>query len=310
MMAILILEDTDEALSWKAALATYLPEVEIRVALNEGDPADIEVVILWDKFDVLSSLVNLKMVVVLGAGIDHLFELGVTIPKSVQVCRLVDPSLTSQMVEWVTLAVLVHNRSWDEYRSLQRQRSYTELAVPQPSKRSIGILGLGTLGQEVAVTLNKIGYQVKGWSRTPKVINSVQCFYGNDGLHSLLSNVDILICMLPLTTQTRGILNSDLFSRMNGGSYLINAARGSHLIEKDLLDAIDSGQISGATLDVQSIEPLPQDHPFWSHPGIKITPHIATITIAESAAQEVAENYMRLTNGEDLLNVVDFQRQY
>ena len=151
---------------------------------------------------------------------------------------------------------------------------------------------------------------MKGWSRTPKVINSVQCFYGDDGLHSLLSNVDILICMLPLTTQTRGILNSDLFSRMNCGSYLINAARGSHLIEKDLLDAIDSGQISGATLDVQSIEPLPQDHPFWSHPAIKITPHIATITIAESSAQEVAENCMRLTNGEELLNVVNFQRQY
>ena len=185
-----------------------------------------------------------------------------------------------------------------------------ELAVPLPSERLIGILGLGTLGKEVAVTLNKIGYQVKGWSRTSKVINGVQCFYGDDGLHSLLSNVDILICMLPLTAQTRGILNSDLFSRMKRGAYLINAARGSHLIEKDLLDAIDSGQISGATLDVQSIEPLPEDHPFWSHPAIKITPHIATITIAKSSAQEVAENWTRLANGEELLNVVDFQRQY
>ena len=309
-MAILILEDTDEALSWKAALATYLPEVEIRTALNEGNPADIEVVILWDNFHVLASLVNLKMVVVLGAGIDHMFELGVTIPKSVQVCRLVDPSLTSQMVEWVTLAVLVHNRCWDEYRSLQREKSYTELAVPLPSERLIGILGLGMLGKEVAVTLSKIGYKVKGWSRTPKVINSVQCFYGADSLHSLLSSVDILICMLPLTAQTRGILNSDLFSRMKRGAYLINAARGSHLIEIDLLDAIDSGQISGATLDVQSIEPLPEDHPFWSHPAIKITPHIATITIAKSSAQEVAENCTRLANGEELLNVVDFQRQY
>ena len=309
-MAILILEDTDEALSWKAALATYLPEVEIRVALNEGNPADIEVVVLWDKFDVLPTLVNLKMVVVLGAGIDHMFELGVTIPKNVQVCRLVDPSLTSQMIEWVTLAVLVHNRSWDEYRSLQREKSYMELAVPLPSERLIGILGLGMLGKEVAVTLSKIGYKVKGWSRTPKVINSVQCFYGDDSLHSLLSSVDILICMLPLTAQTRGILNSDLFSRMKRGAYLINAARGSHLIEIDLLDAIDSGQISGATLDVQSIEPLPEDHPFWSHPAIKITPHIATITIAKSSAQEVAENWTRLANGEELLNVVDFQRQY
>ena len=309
-MAILILEDTDEALSWKAALATYLPEVEIRTALNEGNPADIEVVILWDNFHVLPSLVNLKMVVVLGAGIDHMFELGVTIPKSVQVCRLVDPSLTSQMVEWVTLAVLVHNRCWDEYRSLQREKSYTELAVPLPSERLIGILGLGMLGKEVAVTLSKIGYKVKGWSRTPKVINSVQCFYGADSLHSLLSSVDILICMLPLTAQTRGILNSDLFSRTKCGTYLINAARGSHLIEKDLLHAIDSGQISGATLDVQSIEPLPEDHPFWSHPAIKITPHIATITIAKGSAQEVAENWTRLANGEELLNVVDFQRQY
>ena len=309
-MAILILDDIDEAASWKQALSRYLPQADIRVSLDEGDPADVKALILWDDFSALPVLTNLKMVVVLGAGVDHLFESGVTIPKSVQVCRLVNPSITSQMVEWVTLAVLVHNRSWDEYRSLQRQRLYTELTAPHPSKRLIGILGLGMLGREVALTLKKIGYQVKGWSNSPKVIDQVECFYGIDGLSSLLSEVDMLICMLPLTEQTRGILNSDLFAKLKTGTYLINAGRGAHLVEEDLLAAVDSGQISGATLDVQSIEPLPQDHPFWDHTQIKITPHIATVTFAEEGAEEVAENYVRLSSGKDLSNVIDLDRQY
>lgn len=309
-MAILILEDIDEASSWKQALSTYLPKVDIRVSLDEGDPADINALIIWDNFAVLPSLINLRMLVVLGAGVDHLFESGVTIPKSVQVCRLVNPSITSQMVEWVTLAVLVQNRSWDEYRKLQRQKQYTELTVSHPSQTNIGILGLGTLGREVALTLKKIGYRVKGWSNSPKVIDQVQCFYGIDGLSSLLSEVDMLICMLPLTEQTRGILNSDLFAKLKTGTYLINAGRGAHLVEEDLLAAVDSGQISGATLDVQSIEPLPQDHPFWDHTQIKITPHIATVTFAEEGAEEVAENYLRLSSGKDLSNVIDLDRQY
>lgn len=309
-MAILILEDIDEASSWKQALSIYLPKVDIRVSLDEGDPADINALIIWDNFAVLPSLINLRMLVVLGAGVDHLFESGVTIPKSVQVCRLVNPSITSQMVEWVTLAVLVQNRSWDEYRKLQRQKQYTELTVSHPSQTNIGILGLGTLGREVALTLKKIGYRVKGWSNSPKVIDQVQCFYGIDGLSSLLSEVDMLICMLPLTEQTRGILNSDLFAKLKTGTYLINAGRGAHLVEKDLLAAVDSGQISGATLDVQSIEPLPQDHPFWDHTQIKITPHIATVTFAEEGAEEVAENYVRLSSGKDLSNVIDLDRQY
>tara|TARA_Y100001960_G_C14736747_1_gene860743 strand:+ start:275 stop:1204 length:930 start_codon:yes stop_codon:yes gene_type:complete len=309
-MAILILDDIDEAASWKQALSRYLPQADIRVSLDEGDPADVKALILWDDFSALPVLTNLKMVVVLGAGVDHLFESGVTIPKSVQVCRLVNPSITSQMVEWVTLAVLVHNRSWDEYRSLQRQRLYTELTAPHPSKRLIGILGLGMLGREVALTLKKIGYRVKGWSNSPKVIDQVECFYGIDGLSSLLSEVDMLICMLPLTEQTRGILNSDLFAKLKTGTYLINAGRGAHLVEEDLLAAVDSGQISGATLDVQSIEPLPQDHPFWDHTQIKITPHIATVTFAEEGAEEVAENYVRLSSGKDLSNVIDLDRQY
>ncbi len=309
-MAILILEDIDEATSWKQALSTYLPQVDIRVSLDEGDPADIQALILWDDFSVLPSLTNLKMLVVLGAGVDHLFESGVTIPKSVQVCRLVNPSITSQMVEWVTLAVLVHNRSWDEYRSLQRQRLYTELTAPHPSKRVIGVLGLGMLGREAALTLKNIGYQVKGWSNSPKMIDQIESFHGSDGLSAVLSEVDILICMLPLTEQTRGILNSDLFSKMKTGTYLINAGRGAHLVEEDLLNAIDSGQISGATLDVQSIEPLPQDHLFWDHAQVKITPHIATVTSAEGSAEEVAKNYLRLSSGEDLLNVIDCDRQY
>ncbi len=309
-MAILILEDIDEASSWKQALSTYLPKVDIRVSLDEGDPADINALIIWDNFAVLPSLINLRMLVVLGAGVDHLFESGVTIPKSVQVCRLVNPSITSQMVEWVTLAVLVQNRSWDEYRKLQRQKQYTELTVSHPSQTNIGILGLGTLGREVALTLKKIGYRVKGWSNSPKVIDQVQCFYGIDGLSSLLSEVDMLICMLPLTEQTRGILNSDLFAKLKTGTYLINAGRGAHLVEEDLLAAVDSGQISGATLDVQSIEPLPQDHPFWDHTQIKITPHIATVTFAEEGAEEVAENYVRLSSGKDLSNVIDLDRQY
>lgn len=309
-MTILVLEEPEEAQSWKQALERQLPGVEVRLALDEGDPSNIEMVILWDELDALIAMPRLKAAVILGAGVDHLLDQSSTIPAGVHVVRLVDPSLTSQMLEWVALSVLAHNRAWDEYRDLQRQGRYEELSVPLAAERTVGILGLGVLGRAAGELLYSIGYHVEGWSRSPKEIDGIACHHGDTGLRKLLAGADIVVCMLPLTGDTENLFNAETFALMKAGSYFINAARGGHVVEEDLIAAIDSGRLSGATLDVQRTEPLPQDHPFWTHPKIKITPHIATFTYARSCAGQVAENYRRLAAGEPLLNVVDMTRQY
>lgn len=214
------------------------------------------------------------------------------------------------MTEWVLLAVMTHTRRWDDYRELQRAHRYEELSVPVPGEVTVGILGLGTLGRRAAEVLTRVGFRVCGWSRSPKSIDSVRCHHGKDGLDALLAESDIVVCMLPLTDETNGLLSQRLFERMKPGAYLINAARGGHLVEDDLLSAVEGGQLSGATLDVQAQEPLPDDHPFWDHPRVRLTPHIATFSYPRFCAEAIAANYRRLLAGQPLHDVIDLNRQY
>jgi len=174
----------------------------------------------------------------------------------------------------------------------------------------VGILGLGELGSHVAGRLAAIGFPVQGWSRTRKSSAGIPSYYGDEGLAAFLAASDILVCLLPLTPATSGILDARLFRQLPAGAYIINVARGEHLVEPDLLAAIDSGRLSGALLDVFRLEPLPQDHSFWTHPRIRITPHIASITNPDSAVLQVLENYHRALSGRPLLNRVDPQRGY
>ena len=174
----------------------------------------------------------------------------------------------------------------------------------------IGIMGLGQLGADAAQKLSALGFKVAGWSRRPKDIAGVNSFNGQAELVEFLSGSQILICLLPLTAETTGILNRRTFEHLPPGAYVINVARGQHLNEKDLMAALDSGQLSGACLDVFEVEPLPPDHPFWRHPQIKVTPHISSLTFSKAVAPQIIENYRRSQTGKPLLNAVDLERGY
>ena len=309
-MSILVIEEAAEAAEWARHLRTELPDVEIRVWPDVPDPDAVEMAVVWDNLDALVPLARLRALVVLGAGVDHLLERRDALPEGVPCLRIVDDSVRTQMVEWVLLALVTHLRRWDEYRELQRRGRYEELPVPVPSEVVVGILGFGVLGRATGEILRDIGYRVRGWSLSRKQVAGIECFAGEGELGAFLAGCDVLVCMLPLTAQTEGRFGREVFAMMKRGAYFINAARGGHVVEADLVAAIDEGRLSGATLDVQREEPMPAGHPFWSHPRIRITPHVATYTLARFCAAQVADNYRRLHRGDALLHRVDLGRQY
>jgi glyoxylate/hydroxypyruvate reductase A len=218
--------------------------------------------------------------------------------------------MAQSMSEYVVLGVLSYCRQFDAYRTDQSQKKWRPRIPLLAADMRIGIMGLGQLGKDAALKLSYLGFPVTGWSRTPKDIEGVKCLAGEEALDDFLSQTRILICMLPLTPKTRGILNQKTFDKLAAGAYVINMARGQHLIEKDLLAALDSGQLDGACLDVFEVEPLPEDHPFWSHPQIIITPHISSITYPRAVAPQIMDNYHRMKSGKALLHLVDVGRGY
>ena len=308
-MSIVVLGEAHAA-DWADGLRSALPDVEVHRWPDLPDASRVEMALVRHDLEPLASLPNLRAVAVLAAGVEHLFEQRDAIPRGVTVVRQVDPSITAQMVEWVLLALFAHTRRWDEYAEQQRQRSYEELPVRVPVDVTIGILGIGALGEGVANALGLIGFPVRGWSRSPRDITGVDCFAGREGLAPFLRSCDVVVCLLPVTPDTTRLLNRELFAMMKPGAYLINGARGALVDESDLLRAIDSGHLSGATLDTQVEEPMPPDHRFWTHPAIRITPHIAAYTMARFCVPQVAENYRRLQAGQPLINVVDLDQQY
>jgi glyoxylate/hydroxypyruvate reductase A len=256
----------------------------------------------------LRSLPNLKAVLSLAAGVDSLLA-DPTLPE-VPLCRLVDPSLTRTMSEFVLLQVLKYHRALDRYVRQQRAGLWRlELPSP-PSSTRVGVMGLGELGGDAARVLVRHGFAVRGWSRSTRTIDGVACFAGETGLEPFLAETDILVCLLPLTETTRGILDNRVFERLPEGARLINVARGAHLVEADLLAALDRGHLAHASLDVFGEEPLPAGHPFWRHPRIDVTPHAASYGLPESAADAVAENLRRLDAGLPLLHVVERAQGY
>ncbi|MBM3650199.1 MAG: glyoxylate/hydroxypyruvate reductase A [Alphaproteobacteria bacterium] len=309
-MAIACLDDPSTGTRWGAELRRLRPDLDYRIWPDIGDPRDVSVALLWDQINLLPSLPCLRAAVVTGAGVDHVFRSETPVPEGVTLIRLADPSITSQMIEWVTLAVLTHTRRWDDYRDLQRQGRYEELETRVPAETTVGVLGLGELGRAVAVTLAAIGYGVQGWSRGARTVDGLVCRHGPDGLDTLLRDADIVICLLPLTPETEGLIDAGFLARMKPGAHLINAARGGHVVEADILAALGTGRLAGATLDVQRDEPMAPGHPFWTHPKVSITPHIATITHPRFCAAQVIETYRRVEAGLPLHNVIDRTRRY
>lgn len=310
-MAVLLSTKPHMMHAWRDALLTLDPTLEVRLHPDAGDPAAIEAVVMWTGFDLaeLRRFPKLKLVVSMGAGVDHLLrEPGC--PPGIPVARLVDTRLTQGMTEWVLLNVLRFHRQDREYRAQQSAGIWHELPAPETGARRIGILGLGALGGDAAARLTALGFPVLGWSRQPKSLPGVQCFHGEGGLAAMLGRSDMLVCLLPLTPETRGLLNAERLALLPRGAYLLNPARGGHVVQDDLLAALDSGHLSGAALDVTEPEPLPASHQIWSHPRIVLTPHAASITIPSSAAPQVVENLRRVRAGEAPINRVDFALGY
>ena len=309
-MAILFCSTVDSAVRWQAATARLMPEREFRVWPAIGDPAAIDYAIVWrPPPGLLASLPNLKLILSLGAGVDHLFG-DPHLPRGVPVVRLVDPYLAAAMSEFVALGVLrLHRRDLD-YLAQQRAFEWREQPQKNAAERPVGILGFGTIGQAAGRMLKALGFPVAGWSRSAKTVPGFETCAGSSGLVSLLAQSEILVCLLPLTRETEGILNAKTFARLPRGAGLVNAGRGGHLVEADLIPALDAGQLSGAVLDVFRDEPLPPEHPFWRHPRILVTPHVAGVTNPVTAAAIMADAIRRFESGLPPANVVDPARGY
>ncbi len=309
-MAILIHCPWPNAQVWLDRLRAALPDAEICVWPDLGAPGDIDFAMVWQlPAGVLSTLPNLKGVCSLGAGVDH-FLSDPDMPRHLPVARLVDPLMADRMAEYVTGQVLRYHLRSDDYAAQQRQGVWERLPQKDAPARTVGILGLGHLGTVCAKQLSSLGFRTCGWSRSAKQVAGLETFHDADGLASMLRQTEILVCLLPLTTETRGILNAETFAQMPRGAALINVARGDHLVDADLLAALTSGQLRGATLDVFRDEPLPAAHAFWRHDKILVTPHISSLSEPATAAVILAEQYHRCRRGEPMRDLVDLSAGY
>lgn len=295
---------------WGPRLKPLMPELEMRHWPDVGDPSEVDAVLLWSVPDGLfETLTSLKAVLVTGAGVDTAMG-GGKIPPHLPICRLIDPSMTAEMSEYVVMQALRFHRQEAVYAAQQRDKIWKVHPQPHPADRRIGMLGLGELGSDALAKLKPFGFPLAGWSRTQKSLPGIECFSGRDGLDRFLARTDILVNLLPLTADTRNIIDARLLAQLPRGSFLINCARGGHVVDADLLAALDSGHVAGAALDVFHVEPLPTDHPYWSHPKVILTPHSSALTNPTSAGPQIVENLRRIADGRPLLNLVDRSRGY
>jgi glyoxylate/hydroxypyruvate reductase A len=313
-MAILLAITGWEPDAWLERFRTLGKGREIRLVPDIGDPASIDYACAWKPpAGLLATLPNLRAIFSLGAGVDHL--LGDPTLPDVPIVRIADPDLTMRMTEYVVLHVLLHHRRFKRYDANQRARRWSDEADPAASEVRVGIMGLGVLGQAAAAALATLGFQLSGWSRTQKAVPGMTTFSGQAGLKPFLAQTDILLCVLPLTPDTRGLLNYQLFQNLArdgalGGPALINAGRGGLQVEADILRALDDGTLTGASLDVFQQEPLPAESPLWTHPKIFITPHNAAQSDARALTKYVLGQIERFERGLPLENLVDRKRGY
>lgn len=292
---------------WLAALRTALPQAQIEVWSPGAPPGDYAVV--WaPPQEFLDEQPQLKALFNLGAGVDALTQL--KLPPQTKLVRLDDAGMSVQMAEYVVHALIRHFREFDGYAADVANGKWSFRKPRLREDFPVGIMGLGVLGQRVARAVQQFEFPVVGWSRSPKQLSGVRCFAGAERLPEFLAETRVLVCLLPLTEETRGILNRDTLSRLQPGGCVINVARGGHLVEEDLIPLIDSGHLAGATLDVFRQEPLPAGHPFWRHPKITITPHTAARTLRDESVAQIVAKIARLERGESITGVVDQLKGY
>ncbi|GHB12010.1 2-hydroxyacid dehydrogenase [Salinicola rhizosphaerae] len=310
-MTIIVSHPSREKIDWWIEqLQALLPTWTIRPIHEPGDPAAVTYAVVWKPATgAFLPFPHLKAIVSLGAGIDHVLA-DAELPRQVPIIRTVGTDLTQRMREYVALHVLRHHRDMPTIAANQREKRWAQLVVPPATDRTVGVMGLGNLGGTAAATLATLGFETLGWSRTKREIAGVTTFSGEDEFPAFIERCEILVCLLPLTEATTGILNATLFDRLPEGASLINAGRGPHLVEDDLLAALESGRLGHATLDVFDIEPLPADHPFWTHPGVTVTPHIASLIDAPTGSRIVAANIERFEREGSVPDLADAGRGY
>jgi glyoxylate/hydroxypyruvate reductase A len=290
MSIVVYLGDDEETRDWVRLLSGLLPEFEVRDFDDPGDPTAVEYAVVWaPPAGGIARFPNMKAVVSVGAGVDHVLR-DPELPKHLPILRTTGPDMIQRLREYVALHVLTHHRDLAVTDAFQARAHWQQIVTPVAGKRRVGIMGMGQIAQACAATLVSLGFDTAGWSRSGGQVEGLTVFAGAEGLPDFLARNEILVCLLPLTPETKDILNARIFAQLPRGARLINAGRGGHLVEADLLAALDSGHLAGATLDVFRTEPLPPDHPFWRHPAIRVTPHIASYIDAGTGAGVIARN--------------------
>lgn len=312
-MLLLHLSDVDED-AWRQRLASHLGDYPIVQRHDDFNADDIHYIYVWKPLEnAFEGLNNLKIVLSLGAGVDALLR-HPNLPEGVPIVRFVERELTQCMTDYVVANVAMHHRATARYLSDQRNRNWTQFYPPAAWDIQVGVMGLGELGRTAAQKLSGLGYQVRGWSRGEKQIDGVNTFAGNAEFDTFLAGTDILVNLLPLTSATENILNMSLFKKLRrslvSGPVIINAARGGHQDEDEIVAALTDGTLGAASLDVFKTEPLPQDSPLWSAPNCFITPHIAAISNPDSGAAYFAKVLLDHEQGLPLVNVVDPAQGY
>jgi len=310
MGVFLIIMPTIKTTSWEKRIRASQPGLDLRVWPEVEDPQAVEFALTWrHPHGAFKRFPNLKCIASMGAGVDNILS-DPDLPAGVPITRIVDPSMAQSMSEYVVMAVLNYCRNALFFRDRQAEGVWKPVIPKLAADETVGILGLGQLGMDAARKLKALGFTVAGWRRSQQSVTWVDTYNGPAQFGAFLAVTRILVNVLPLTAETRGILNCDTFARLPQGAYVINVARGAHLVETDLLAAIDSGQLSGACLDAFQTEPLPSDHPFWAHQKITVTPHIASLTNPVAVIPQIVENYRRVQAGEQVLHQVDLKRGY
>lgn len=306
--AVLFFSEFDDPITWGDALKANIPGLDFRVYPEVGNPADVRHVLAWKPAPgFFEPFKNIVQVINLGAGIDSL--VGRADLPDVPISRLSDPGMMALMRSYVLFSVIRYARNIPEFEQAQKRREWNYIHPRALHRITVGVMGLGHLGSAVASGLAEAGFDVRGWDHAAKTIEGVQCF-GATERDAFLSEVEILVNMMPHTPHTDKLIDSTVFHSLPRGAKFVNASRGPVVDEPALIEALRSGQVGGATLDVFWVEPLPQDHPFWDMDNVLITPHLASITIPEAAARDVAESIRRVSAGGEPLHRADTRRGY
>jgi glyoxylate/hydroxypyruvate reductase A len=300
----------DDFETWKRALQAQLPTLNVVHASAIERPEDIHYALVWKPPEgFFEPMGNLRLIINLGAGVDSLVRRN-DLPAGIPITRLTDPQMARMMAGYVLMAVLRHARDIPFFEAAQRAGKWTYKHPRSPEDVSVVVLGLGQLGAKAAFELQRQGFDVTGWSRSPKQIEGVKCASGLDTLDTVIARADILVVMLPLTPETNGLLGRERLGRMRPGAAFINVARGDVVDQSALTDLLASGHIGSATLDAFIREPLPEDDPLWRMPNVLITPHLASVALPASSAEQIAVNIMRVSAGQPAEHVIDPARGY